>query len=225
MALLRNTPPSQRSIARYTAARGDAVAKRSAARKPPTSRQTPTLSRADWLAAARDAFIKGGVHAVKVDHLARRLGVTRGSFYFHFRGRADLLDALFQLWRKQNVEPFDTIARDSRIAGWDRIRKVTDLWLEEVQFSPAFDTAMRDWGRASKRVADAVGAADQARIALFHKAYNEMGFTGDEAFVRARVTYFHQVGYYTLAIRETRAERQRLLPFYNKILSLRPDGA
>lgn len=175
--------------------------------------------------AARDAFIKGGVHAVKVDHLARRLKVTRGSFYFHFRGRADLLDALFQLWREQNVEPFDAIACASDIAGWGRIQKITDFWMEEIQFSPAFDMAMRDWGRISKRVADAVRAADQARIALFHKAYNEMGFTGDEAFVRARVNYFHQIGYYTLAIRETKAERQRLLPFYNKILSLRPDDA
>lgn len=180
------------------------------------------MNRTDWVRSARNTLIKGGVHAVKVDHLARRLGVTRGSFYFHFRGRGDLLDALFQLWREQNVEPFDAIARDGRIAGWERVQRVIDLWLEETPFSPAFDAAMRDWGRSARHIADAMRAADRARIALFLKAYQEMGFTGNEAFVRARVTYFHQVGYYVLAIRESKAERRRLLPFYNKILALRP---
>jgi AcrR family transcriptional regulator len=188
------------------------------------ARGEPTLRRQDWTLAARDAFIRGGVHAVKVDLLARKLGVTRGSFYHHFRNRADLLDALFELWRAQNAEPFEAIACAEHIRGWDRIRKVVDLWLQETLFDPAFESAMRDWARISKRVATAVRAADEARIGLLWKAYREMGFQGDAAFVRARVTYFQQVGYYTLAIRETKTERRRLLPFYLEILAQRAEA-
>ena len=191
------------------------------ARRSRPARAAQTLSRQDWVLAARSSFIKGGIHTVKVDHLARRLGVTRGSFYFHFRGRADLLDALFQLWRAQNAEPFEEVARDPCIKGWDRIQRVVDLWLEETRFSPAFDTAMRDWARSARRVADAVRAADRSRIALLDTAYREMGFADNEASIRARVTYSQQVGYYALAIHETKAERRRLLPLYDKVLALR----
>ncbi len=189
-----------------------------------SERAARTLTRQDWVLAARGAFIKGGIHTVKVDHLAHRLGVTRGSFYFHFRGRPDLLDALFQLWRTQNAEPFEAVARDGGITGWERILRVVEFWLEEAPFSPEFDSAMRDWARTAKHIADAVRAADQSRIALFDKAYREMGFPSDEAFVRARVTYSQQVGYYALGIRETKADRRRLLPLYHKILALRPEG-
>lgn len=184
-------------------------------------RPEPALSRHDWTLAARDAFVRGGVHAVKVDRLAKRLGVTRGSFYHHFRNRADLLDALFELWRAQNVAPFEAIARADHLAGWGRIQKVVELWLEESPFDPAFESAVRDWARASRRVADAIRVADAGRIELLREAYREMGFPDDDAFVRARVTYFQQVGYYTLAIRETKAERRRLLPLYHKILAQR----
>lgn len=188
-------------------------------------RAEPALSRHDWTLAARDAFVRGGVHAVKVDRLADRLGVTRGSFYHHFRNRADLLAALFELWRTQNVAPFEAIARADHLAGWGRLEKVVELWLEETLFDPALESAVRDWAREARRVADAIRAADAGRIELLRQAYREMGFPDDEAFVRARVTYFHQVGYYTLAIRESKAERRRLLPLYLEVLARRPDAA
>ncbi|WP_020671087.1 TetR/AcrR family transcriptional regulator [Amycolatopsis nigrescens] len=58
------------------------------------------VSREDWVRAAIDALIEGGVAAVRVDTLARRVGITRGSFYWHFADRDELLAAALADWER-----------------------------------------------------------------------------------------------------------------------------
>src|SRR5580693_7759368 len=59
------------------------------------------LTREDWLAAARRALLHGGPAAVRVDTLARQLKISRGSFYWHFKDRSDLLAALLAEWEAE----------------------------------------------------------------------------------------------------------------------------
>ncbi|HYD51754.1 MAG TPA: TetR family transcriptional regulator [Gemmatimonadaceae bacterium] len=61
----------------------------------------PTLTAADWVEAALQMIAERGVAATTVDALAQRLGVTKGSFYWHFAGRAELLDAALGRWEQQ----------------------------------------------------------------------------------------------------------------------------
>ncbi|MEM9911878.1 MAG: helix-turn-helix domain-containing protein, partial [Pseudomonadota bacterium] len=61
------------------------------------------LSQDDWLSAALALLMESGVEAVQITVLARKLGVTRGSFYWHFASRDALLDALIDHWRRQNT--------------------------------------------------------------------------------------------------------------------------
>src|SRR5512147_372241 len=61
-------------------------------------------SAADWLQAAFHALRTGGVAAVKIEPLARSLGLTKGSFYWHFRDREALLDALLAEWERRAGE-------------------------------------------------------------------------------------------------------------------------
>jgi AcrR family transcriptional regulator len=58
------------------------------------------LSRADWAAAALDALSSSGLAAVAVEPLAVRLGATKGSFYWHFRNRDELIEATLELWQE-----------------------------------------------------------------------------------------------------------------------------
>ena len=60
------------------------------------------LSRESWIAAALSVLEKRGIAAVKIDALAKRFRVTRGSFYFHFSGLDDLREALLETWRSCN---------------------------------------------------------------------------------------------------------------------------
>lgn len=182
-----------------------------------------TLSREAWIAAARRVLEAKGIGSVKVDHLARRLGVTRGSFYFHFRDRKDLLGALLDDWRQRNCEPFGRLAREAGLDGAALYEAITDFWLPHGDFSPELDLAIRDWARLSKPVAAAVREADETRIDLLVKALEAMGHGRDEAVVRARISYLHQIGYISVRLSEPLAERLRFVPLYLKVLTGR-DG-
>ena len=175
------------------------------------------LGVADWLRAARDELIANGVLAVKVDRLARRLRVTRGSFYWHFKSHADLLERLLESWVATNTAPFKRVL-ESKHDGQGKFQAITDLWISEEEYDPKFDTAVREWARVSPHVARIVRRADDDRIAVLHRVFEELGYKGADALVRARITYFHQVGYYTLGITESAAQRRKLRPYYTRAL-------
>jgi AcrR family transcriptional regulator len=185
-------------------------------------RSARRLSAQDWIKAARAAFIDGGIEAVKVDRLALSLGVTRGSFYWHFRSRAALLDALLRDWADSNTTPIVRAVEAAGDDGHARMLALIRTWIDETNFSPAYDSAVRDWARRSQRVAAAVRRIDARRIALLDSTFRRFGYPPDEALIRARVTYFHQVGYYALAIRETKRKRLALLPLYYRALTGMP---
>jgi hypothetical protein len=68
-----------------------------------------------------------------------------------------------------------------------------------------------------------VQAVDQKRIAVIEQIFRDLGYRGKDAHIRARVTYYHQVGYYALGVEESRRERRRLIPYYRRVLTGR-DG-
>lgn len=176
------------------------------------------LSRADWIAAARRALVEGGIAELKVDRLAARIPVTRGSFYWHFRNRAELLDALIEEWRHSNVEPFLHVEQ-GETPPLVRLKRFVGIWLGSDAFDAGLDSAMRDWARGSRKVAALVRAADATRTDVLRRIFQALGYPPDEAEVRARVTYYHQVGYYALGIVESRRLRAALFPTYFKVLS------
>lgn len=176
------------------------------------------LTRDDWVAVARKVLVKSGIDDVKVDRLAKRMKVTRGSFYWHFADRQALLDALLEDWRGRNVREIEQIAARWATTPLDFV-EVIRIWLGEDPIVPQFDMAIRAWARKSPAVAKLVHQTDDAWVALLHGHFTKMGMGPDESLVRARVVYFHQIGYYALAIDEELEERVRLAPFYNEVLT------
>lgn len=181
-------------------------------------RREGAFGRDDWLAAARKSLVKGGIDQVKIERLAKHLHLTRGSFYYHFRSRAELLHALLDHWEATNTGPM-LRAIDTAIAtGPGGIHALVSMWIEEREFSPAYDSAVRDWARKDAKVAQVVRAVDGKRISALTRLIEMYGYRGDEAVVRARIMYFHQVGYYALEMHESMQERLRLEPVYMKAL-------
>lgn len=176
------------------------------------------IREAEWIAAARDILIEQGVEAVKIDRLARKLKVTRGGFYWRFESLANLLVALLEDWRKTN-----SVAILGALEGagtpHERFDALMRVWIEEDGYSAAYDTAVRAWGRVDPAVSKAVAEVDDERLAAFEKLFADAGCTPREALVRARVTYYHQVGYYAMGVEEPRKRRWELSATYRKILT------
>jgi AcrR family transcriptional regulator len=181
-------------------------------------RKTP-LGRDAWLKAAKSALIDEGIGGVEIGKLARKLRATRGGFYWFFTSRKQLLDCLLTDWERNNNAGYNAILGGRGDDGEAEFKALCDVWVNENGFDPRWDTAMREWARIAPRVAVAVHRVDDARIAIIRRIFLHLGYRDPEAFVRARTAYFHQVGYYTLDVKESRAQRLRLVPLYMRILS------
>lgn len=176
------------------------------------------LGRDAWLAAARSALIEEGTAGVEINKLAKRLGVSRGGFYWFFASREQLLQELLSYWVETGTQLFENLLNPKQRNGMQEYQALIDLWIDEKEYDPRWDGAVRDWARTSPAVLKAVQAVDRKRIEVIERIFWDLGYSGLEAQVRARVTYYHQVGYYALGVRESRQQRLELIPYYKKVL-------
>ncbi|MEM1110822.1 MAG: TetR/AcrR family transcriptional regulator [Pseudomonadota bacterium] len=173
-----------------------------------------------WLNAARQALVTEGVSGIKVDRLATQLGVTRGGFYHHYKSRRDLLNSLLNHWAKRDVF-FPMMEKPTNPASALAALKATMSHLiSEKAYSPALETAMRDWARVDDAAKGIVERVDKKRIKRLQEIFEALGCDKSEARIRARVLYFHQIGYYSLGLhqKESKAERMRNSSIYLHIL-------
>ena len=171
-----------------------------------------------WVETARNALIEEGIAGVRVDRLAQRLGVTRGGFYHNFRDREKLLDALLKLWEHDcRFLPDDNPGSNPGEAMQWYDRTILRL-IEEDGYDHAFDMAGREWSRSDKRAAWAVERSDRERVSVLEKFFRVLGYSAEQATIRAKVLYYHQIGYYAISVKETTAERKRQVRLYTDIL-------
>jgi len=174
----------------------------------------------EWLEAAKTALVEEGVPGVKVDRIAKAIGVTRGGFYHHFKNQQDLIDRLIKYWAKSN----DMLPIMSGVSTPDealaKFNELIDRLIMEEDFSPAFDLAVREWGRVDKAIQRSVDKVDNERIKKFTQLFLALGCERQEAPIRARVFYYHQIGFYALSRhnKASRAERFAAAPIYLRIL-------
>lgn len=184
-----------------------------------TRKKERPLGREIWLDTARVALIEEGTAGVEINKLAKRLGSSRGGFYWFFRDRAHLLDELLGYWVRTSTVLFERVLKNHGHNGLEEYLALTNLWIDEKEYDPKWDGAVRDWARTSDAVRKVVQSVDQKRIAVLEQIFNDMGYTGTEAHIRARITYYHQVGYYALGVQESQKDRRALLPYYQKVLT------
>lgn len=153
------------------------------------------LSKQDWLTAALAALAEGGVGAVAVEPLAQRLGVTRGSFYWHFADRNALLHEALQWWELQGTEA--VIERVNGIAEpRERLRTLLRIAITEDPTSglePALVAHADD-----PAVAPALHRVTQRRIAFLTDVYAELGLPAPRARYQAVSAYAAYVGWMQL---------------------------
>lgn len=178
----------------------------------------PKVPAETWLATAQQVLIEEGIDAVKVDRLAQRLGVTRGGFYHHFHDRGDLLSRLLTLWHDTVLFVPPGLAPRSPADALKAIDDIVDHLIREDTYDPNFDLAVREWARSDNSVAAAVAGIDAERIAGLYKVFLTLGCDKQEADVRARVFYFHQIGYYAIGLTEPASGRRERARIYLRIL-------
>ncbi len=142
--------------------------------------EAPRLNRDDWLDAAFKAVVDGGFDAVRVLVLADRLGVTRGSFYWHFADHAELISALLARWQEREFASGRSLESNLSGTAQDELAHVLDFALAHSDTdleNMRFELALRGLGRRDTAVADMLAEVDQTRLKLFEKKF--LRLTGD----------------------------------------------
>ena len=171
-------------------------------------------TRADWLDLALRTLAIDGVDHVTVLGLGEKLGVSRSSFYWYFKNRDELLDALLDRWEKLNTRSILDSAEAPAANVNQAVLNVFRLWVNPAIFSPRLDSAVRDWARCSAHVRKAIERADRLRTEGLRAMFARFGYEDTDAFVRARVLYSMQIGYWALDLREPMEARLKLTPHY-----------
>lgn len=172
-----------------------------------------------WLEAAYDALIENGVEAVRILPLAKRLNLSRTSFYWFFNDRRELLDALIARWRDKNTGALlrQTNAYAETIE--EAVLNVFDCWLDCDLFDPAFEFAIRSWALQSEKVENEVQKADVLRLRGLSQMFERFGFDEDIADVRARTIYLVQIGYISTRTKEKTDVRLARVPHYVEVFT------
>jgi AcrR family transcriptional regulator len=148
--------------------------------------------KAQWLSAGLEALRKGGVGSVRVERLAGDVGITKGSFYHHFRDRGALLDAVIEYWSREMTDAEFERIQTLRGGLAPRLVALAEDVLEKGM--GRYDPAIRAWARADRKVAAAVAQVDRRRIKALAGLFEEGGFTPTEARTRARTFYTFLLG-------------------------------
>ncbi|MCW1933856.1 TetR/AcrR family transcriptional regulator [Pararhodobacter zhoushanensis] len=169
-------------------------------------------TRDDWMQAALALLIAEGVESVKILRLADQLDCARSSFYWFFKDRGALLEALLEHWETTNTSALIAATRRPSDTITQALGHLYATWEAPGGFDTRLDFAIRGWASRDPDVRARLSACDDARIAAMAGMFERHGFAAAEADVRGRIVYFTQIGYATVDQQESaelRASRGR----------------
>jgi AcrR family transcriptional regulator len=176
----------------------------------------PKLGRQDWLTIGIKTLEGSGIEAVRVEPLAKLLKVTRGSFYWHFKNRDDLLEAILQEWEIRNAE---SIIQEVEAVGTDPGSKLLNLFEIAARDDDFLEKAVRIWGVHDARASGAIRRVDQRRLDYLQNLFLQLGFSRTEAKVRARIVYSVRLGWFMMESPNELSERLTEIRLVYKILT------
>jgi AcrR family transcriptional regulator len=148
------------------------------------------LDRVDWLDAGLAALADAGPAGVKIPAVAKRLGVTKGSFYWHFRDLETYEDALLAAWEERYTDEVVRLVGSGGNAT-ERLRRLLDLAFET---DTKLARAIRHWSANDARARRAQGRVDLRRLTYIAGLLRDLGWTTKEAAALARWTYSAVIG-------------------------------
>ncbi|MGV8985233.1 MAG: TetR/AcrR family transcriptional regulator [Cypionkella sp.] len=172
-----------------------------------------------WLNAAYALLIEGGVEAVKVMTLARRAGLTRTGFYWHFRDLNALLDALVERWEQTNTGNLVARANAPASSITEAMLNVFDCWHDATMFDAPLDLAVRNWARIDRDVQTRLDQADARRTNALVDMFLRFDYPPEAALIRSLTVLYTQIGYISMRVAETQEQRLVRVPQYVEVFT------
>ena len=175
----------------------------------------PRLSRDDWLKAALSLCTKG-IDKVKIAPLAEQLGVTTGSFYWHFRNRGELLDALLEYWEREMTDVAVVSVKHHPGPPAKRIFNLMNTVMS--QGLARYDLPIWQWAQSDTRASRVFNRVLKKRFSTAAWMFSEAGFSAQQAEIRGYMMVTYMMGEATL-IPESMAKRKEFIKLKHAILT------
>jgi AcrR family transcriptional regulator len=170
------------------------------------------VNRDSWIEAGFKELARSGVEGVRVEVLAKNLGVTKGGFYRRFGDRAALLDGILQNWSAGRIAAIEQQTSLDGATARDRLRALIRLYSERMNTEGmAVELAIRQWARSDDTAAGAVASVDAARLKNVGHLYRATGLPTEEADARAFLFYCFIFGQSLLFLERGLRKRAQLI--------------
>ncbi len=165
--------------------------------------------RATWVRAGTQALADGGPDAVRIEPLAKALGVTRGGFYWHFEDRRALLREILDAWERAAID--DVLEHVERRGGDPRTkaRRAGALTLSD-ELLPV-DLAVRDWARRDPAVAQRLRRVDNRRMDYLRDQFRAIGAVAQEIEARSLLAFSLLIGSHLITADHGSESREQVL--------------
>lgn len=184
---------------------------------------TTRTPRESWIEEGLRALAAAGPDAVRVEVLAKSLGVTKGGFYGYFADRGALLEAMLDTWERESTD--DVIERIELEGGDPRtkIHRAGVLTFSNDRLLP-IDLAIRAWSRHDEAVAERLRRVDNRRMALLREMIGTFCADPDEVEARSLLAFCTAIGVHYLAADHGDRTRAQVLARASDMLLKRPQG-
>jgi AcrR family transcriptional regulator len=151
----------------------------------------------DWIQAAFVRLAEHGIQDVRVELLARDLGVSKGSFYWHFRDRADLLEKLLDVWQGSELSWIEERGNASAASSWAKlIERLSDARRIRLE------VAMRAWAKTDEKASARVVTIERSRAGLIAGILQDTGFSRSASRTWSEVAMLACLGWMDRAARD-----------------------
>jgi AcrR family transcriptional regulator len=141
------------------------------------------VSKAEWLAAALNMLGKGSVSDIKINRLARELGINKSGFYWHFKNRDDLLEQLLAYWTHELTEVVTSNLKFVKLEPRDRLCRTAEMIIDYDL--TRYEVSIKQWALTDDTARQAVKKVTKIRMDFVSQALAELGFEGDDLEMRA----------------------------------------
>lgn len=154
------------------------------------------LTAKDWLDIAESELSKSGISAVRIEPLAKKLKVTKGSFYWHFSSRKELFEKLLSNWRTRSTVAIIERLSDKELTPKERLRKLFLIPYKRHSKTNgvALELAIRNWSQNDKAVKETLNEVDSHRLAFISMSFESLGYEKELANMMASRFYYTMQG-------------------------------
>lgn len=179
--------------------------------------QQKRISKAEWLEKALEVLEAEGVNGVKIDRLAKLLGISRSGFYWHFKGRAELLEDMLEYWKHEYTEVVTdgSWALSGQLPGeriMEMMRMVVEYRLDR------YEVPIRAWAAHDPVAAAVVQDVYNLRFKFIESLFAEMGFEGVDLEIRVRLWLCFGTNAKLMFAKASREETDQMLEQCYKVL-------